>query len=162
MQKRYFAIVCIPWNWDLSCTGSIWSVNCIWLEYFWLYMVTDQDFSFLVPDSCLATVRNCNSIRADFTEVIHQDISFFLVPDSCFATVINGNSISARTQKWLTPMTLFSTCFKGHTIFYILQQCTSRVYIIWTTFTSTNNIIDFICVFWSHPCWIIFISARCY
>ena len=33
-----------------------------------LYTVTDQDIAILVPDSCLSTVRNGNSISADFTE----------------------------------------------------------------------------------------------
>ena len=31
-------------------------------------MVTDQNIAFLVPDSCLATERNGNSISTDVTD----------------------------------------------------------------------------------------------
>jgi len=35
-----------------------------------LYTVTDQDIAFHVPDSCWTTVRNGNSLGADFREDI--------------------------------------------------------------------------------------------
>ena len=36
-----------------------------WLDKCLFYSVTDQNIAFLVPDSCWATVRNCNCINAD-------------------------------------------------------------------------------------------------
>ena len=39
-----------------------------WLDTFLLYMVTDQDISFLVRDLCSAMVRNDKFISADVTE----------------------------------------------------------------------------------------------
>ena len=35
-----------------------------------LYTATDQDIAFVVPDTCRATIRNGNSIGADFSENI--------------------------------------------------------------------------------------------
>ena len=53
----------------LSCTGSIWAFKIVLTGYIFVkYKVTDQDIVFLVPDSCWAGVKNCNSISMDITE----------------------------------------------------------------------------------------------
>jgi hypothetical protein len=47
-----------------------------------VYIFTDQDISFLVPDSCSATGRKHNSIRADFSEDTIQTIKTTLISAS--------------------------------------------------------------------------------
>jgi len=48
-----------------------------------LYTVTDQNRAFLVSDSCGATVRNGNSISADFSEdMIKKPIRMTLISAS--------------------------------------------------------------------------------
>ena len=41
---------------------------------FVIYMVTDQNIAFLVPDSCRATERNSNSISADVTDDAFENV----------------------------------------------------------------------------------------
>jgi hypothetical protein len=58
----------------LSCTGSIWAVILYWLDTFLLYTVTDLNIAFLVPDSCWATERNSNSMHADVTDDVFENV----------------------------------------------------------------------------------------
>lgn len=44
---------------------GIWIIKFHWRDKFLLCSVTDQNISFLVPDSSRATVTNGNSIRED-------------------------------------------------------------------------------------------------
>jgi hypothetical protein len=44
--------------------------NFHWLDTVLLYTAADQDITFMVPDSCRATIRNGNSIRGDVLENI--------------------------------------------------------------------------------------------
>jgi hypothetical protein len=47
--------------------------NCIdWINV--CYTVTDQNIAFLVPDSCWATERNGNSISADVTDDVFENV----------------------------------------------------------------------------------------
>jgi hypothetical protein len=67
-KKKYAVHIILEEDWTdlwfnipkryLSCTGSIWAVKLHWLDKVLLYMVTDQDIIFLVPDSCWATEKN--------------------------------------------------------------------------------------------------------
>jgi hypothetical protein len=51
--------------WDNAVYPSLWEVKSHWLDTLLLYAVTDQDITFLVPDSCTATVKNANSVSVD-------------------------------------------------------------------------------------------------
>ena len=88
-------------------------------DKFLLYLVTDQQIIFLVPDSCWVTVRNGNSISADFSEdTIKKPIRRMLVFahfrqfSSCFGSFFRHCRINTiYTQCRNNKIHLRSLCF---------------------------------------------------
>ena len=68
-ESRYLLVILI-----LSCASSIGAVKLHWLDKFLLhvYMVSNQNIAFLVPDSCWRTERN--GISADITDDTFENV----------------------------------------------------------------------------------------
>ena len=112
---------------------SIWAVKLHWLDNLLLYTVNGEDIVFLIPDTCIATVRNGSNICKDFIEDTIGPLNNF---GSCFELFDIAGQIQYTYSigKYIMYLYLLRNrtekLAKGSLV-YLSKARTNKLYIFW-------------------------------